>query len=471
MPLYIAIDPICDDYAVINDLLVCAYGDNALTLNQLPDCWEVYYEAQQKFGAGPNRLYELVHSWFGFRIVAAGVGSGFVFADGTPISSIAGGCVPYQDMIFAIYDVQDNYGRGYCVPGLNTPGVWFQSFIIAFHELSHAFHIANGTQPEDILDQEYLAICEENELRFDLALPLRDPNNYLGIGTCRDQTPSGETESDSTAGETEASTTADGEMEGPLGISLWGNECFILTALDDERIRPIIHNATILRDKVLRTLRSGSRLCDSFFCEYDQYSPRIARDMKADPVLREMIGWTFVLPVVYAYLMIWDKLGLDSDIFPLQGIAVSTSRSKAYALVEAHACRLVEMDINQEVVKSCERAIRELVNEHGDDDSETREPTFVDTRDVRDLIVYLRRSLKNAATDLTLTRWALLQPLAMFWALTVDVVAGHGKERNCDEMLSAWCVTWLTNAPMSATTDLQKVIAELAQFNHNSRGL
>lgn len=51
---------------------------------------------------------------------------------------------------------------------------------LVFHELSHAFHIANGTHPMLDSDAEILAITETNLLRQLLQLTLRDPNNHAG---------------------------------------------------------------------------------------------------------------------------------------------------------------------------------------------------------------------------------------------------------------------------------------------------
>jgi hypothetical protein len=103
-------------------------------------------------------------------------GNGFTYMDNTGTSPV----------IRAVYDVSDCNGQGIQVFDAGGNLIAEPRAVIIYHELSHAFHFAIGQIPfpqtacPGNTTDEPAAEIDENVLRAQLGLPLRDPCNHGG---------------------------------------------------------------------------------------------------------------------------------------------------------------------------------------------------------------------------------------------------------------------------------------------------
>ena len=137
---------------------------------------------QNSLGAGERRIAELVSNRP--KIVISAVDPSLTFSDGTQITAEAGTTFVDDDgVIRVVYDASQARGQHYFVVDVDGNRISFPNPVLLFHELSHAFHIAIGDMSPDKAEAEFQAITDENALRSQLDLTLRDPNNdFGGIG-------------------------------------------------------------------------------------------------------------------------------------------------------------------------------------------------------------------------------------------------------------------------------------------------
>jgi len=117
------------------------------------------------------------------------------WADPIVITALNGGIDPYSgldvtgngftyidrtsgtDIIRVVYDIGQCEGRGIATFDTAGNAITTPNPVILYHELSHAFRAATGTnQPND----EPPAETDENVMRTELGLCLRDVNNHAG---------------------------------------------------------------------------------------------------------------------------------------------------------------------------------------------------------------------------------------------------------------------------------------------------
>ena len=84
---------------------------------------------------------------------------------------------PPDNTIKIVYDTTQCSGRGSYVLDTSGNKIADPTYVILYHELSHALNIANGTLASDPENQ---ATIDENNCRQEHQLPLRDPNNHGG---------------------------------------------------------------------------------------------------------------------------------------------------------------------------------------------------------------------------------------------------------------------------------------------------
>ncbi|WP_146256095.1 hypothetical protein [Aestuariivirga litoralis] len=186
--------------AALVDVFTIVRCDSALgsdTINAQVD--RISY-AKTSSGAGQDRIEALVQS--AGNVVVSAVPNGTTIPDGSggmiPVNLVGGATYPPDaaGLIQVVYCF-DNAMFGFDAAGgqISLP----RSDIL-FHELSHAFHRANGTF--NAADPEFQAISDENTYRAQVGLPLRDPTNHNGgqgpgdgrqVPTCTGMGPAGPT--------------------------------------------------------------------------------------------------------------------------------------------------------------------------------------------------------------------------------------------------------------------------------------
>jgi hypothetical protein len=191
-----------------------------------------------------TRILNLVNS--GSNIVIAGVDSSFILSDGTAITSVAGTTfVDAGGVIRVIYDVTQCGGNGYLVFDSGGNQISFPNTVLLFHELAHAFHLSIGDSPPAGPAAEFQAETDENQLRSQVGLTLRDPNNH------------------------------DGGCGGGGGGG--GSSCFIASAAYGAPWADEVNRLRLLRDGLVRGTRIGAILVDRIFDEYYAVSTHVAR--------------------------------------------------------------------------------------------------------------------------------------------------------------------------------------------------
>jgi hypothetical protein len=182
MPLFLSL--VAKSGAALVDLFTIVrcdanLGSNTVAGNNLFDA--VTY-AKSVAGAGQDRIQALVGLAANVSIHALTTGS--TIPDGmggmVPINLVGGATFPpaasppFASLIQVAYCF-DNQMFAFDAGGAM---ISLPRSVILFHELSHAFHRANGTFNAG--DPEFQAETDENLYRAQVGLSLRDPNNHNG---------------------------------------------------------------------------------------------------------------------------------------------------------------------------------------------------------------------------------------------------------------------------------------------------
>jgi hypothetical protein len=140
---------------------------------------------RKKSGAGPDRVAAMVG--LPHDIIITGVNWDAYIGD-VPIENFGGGVTldKVDNKINIIYDASHGLAAGYVVLDASGNDISFPGPILLFHELAHAYHISVGDIPRradgsiDKKPAQAQAIRDENRLRSEVGLTLRDPNNDEG---------------------------------------------------------------------------------------------------------------------------------------------------------------------------------------------------------------------------------------------------------------------------------------------------
>jgi hypothetical protein len=256
-------------------------GDNSVT--------QIEYKGAAPTSPTAARLYELANTNFDLPIVITGLaggvdpysgqdvtGNGFTYVDSTG-STFAGGVVR------VVYDLNQCNGAG--IVGFDITGkrITTPNPVLLYHELSHAFRAAqNETDPTN---DEIPAEKDENVMRSELGLCLRDVNNHGG----------------------DCGLPADdcGGSDGNPGVG-----CFIVSATTGSPTSVEVNCLRQLRARVGAASRLAAELIDLIYGEYHQFSPQIAAQIQQDAVAREAVLGIVVRPLL-AWYTLAGALGLD----------------------------------------------------------------------------------------------------------------------------------------------------------------
>lgn len=196
MPLFLS--KLANSGAATVDLFTIVRCDAALGIDPATNEVDRVAYVKTSSGAGQDRIEALVQS--AGNVVISAVPNGTTIPDGS------GGSIPINLVGGATYppDASGLIQVAYCFDnamfGFDTAGnqISLPRSVILFHELSHAFHRANGSF--NAADPEFQAITDENAYRAQVSLPLRDPTNHNGgqgagdgrqVPTCTGMVPPG----------------------------------------------------------------------------------------------------------------------------------------------------------------------------------------------------------------------------------------------------------------------------------------
>lgn len=139
-----------------------------------------YHKSSNTFGA--NRI-EAIANTLTDRIFLSQKGPNFVLPPpgNTKLKEVAATVLLDPVGQILVWDASDCDGAGYHVFDTNGDPIAQDIHLHVFHEMSHAYHNAIGTQFADKAAGEANAINETNLLRGELGLTeFRDPNNHKG---------------------------------------------------------------------------------------------------------------------------------------------------------------------------------------------------------------------------------------------------------------------------------------------------
>ncbi|HXO30265.1 MAG TPA: hypothetical protein VOA80_23155, partial [Thermoanaerobaculia bacterium] len=259
-------------------------GETQLTVPA--DLVQVTYGTQTATGPCPSRIHLLVNTNFNVNpanldIIVLALDNSFALSDGTMLSNFGGLTLQVGNpenptpSVLVLYDSSQNGGAGYCAKGqvsgnydLQTPNP-----VILYHELSHAFRDATHTSLSlaatgcAASPEEAAAETDENDMRTQLGLPLRDTTDHCG------QACSG--------------------GAGPNTSSC----CIIVSIATGSAYSSEVNALRLLRDTFLRASETGHSLFDHFFHDYYAFSPQVCRSMAASDDIRHLIEIYVVKPL------------------------------------------------------------------------------------------------------------------------------------------------------------------------------
>lgn len=359
-----------------------------------------------------DRMNTLVHTEYASPLVITGLPSSGVLPDG---SSIAGNGATFVDhsqtpsVIRVVYDTGQCNGSNIWVVDTSGNHIITPNPVILYHELSHAFHYATGTIAATSAQEEVNAEGDENVLRGELGLPLRDVNSH----------------------------------EGGCGVpGDGGSGCFLVSAAYGSEREQEINRLRRTRDLLLRRSALGRDFFNQLYREYYTFSPRIAVDMQRDPELRRLVRVTLVGPLLDFYQQVeqycvwgWRDDGFADFLVPHLARARATLIAEGLTEADAHL-----LHGNLTLLAA---GLFQWLDE-ADDAPTTPTPATV--------LGYLAAVLVARQGCLPLARWALFTPLADYWRILADALSAEDATTAHAETLVRAMARWLGDAPLRYTS-------------------
>jgi hypothetical protein len=266
-----------------------------------PTVFQISYVDTAGQPATADRLGQLVNNNFPGPVVTT---------QDIVVTAINGGNDPYLgidvtcngftyldgDVIRVVYDVSQGCGAGLALFDTDGNPISTPNPVILYHELSHAFRAVTDRQEDN---DEIPAETDENVLRSQLGLCLRDVNNHDG----------GCGPGDDCGG------SAGNEDGGPpAGGCAAGNDggCFIVSVTTGSSESDEVNRLRQLRDRVGSVSGLSAQLIDVIYGEYYQFSPAIAAELEQDAFARQAVLWVVVRPLL-AWYTLAGTLAFDQD--------------------------------------------------------------------------------------------------------------------------------------------------------------
>lgn len=272
------------------------------------------------------------------------------------------------NVIHVLYDTSQCSGQGMQVFDTGGNLIPDPGSVVLYHELSHAFHNAINQVPfpqtacPGNTTDEPAAEIDENVLRTQLGIALRDPCNHGG----------------------------------QCGGGASNGGCFIVSAATQSTESGEIHRLRQLRQRVIAKSALGAQLIERIYGEYYQFSPAIAARVQRDGFARMA-----TLGIVVRPLLAWYTL--------------------AGALALQEAGQKVISDAVDEILNSCSSNLAQPSISSLLEAIRSGAPLPEDTPE---MLLAFEPRLRQAA-KLPYASWAILDPLVRMWKLEtgkIDVV-------------------------------------------------
>ncbi|WP_446744777.1 CFI-box-CTERM domain-containing protein [Silvibacterium acidisoli] len=278
-PMSAEVDLFSISHQDLGDGVHKGFGENPPDNNLI----QVTYDRSDP-GIPATRLDTLVNTNFGVNVndvdvIIVAAGANFTLSDGT--LTIGNGFtfpVGVTDnptgSVLVVYDTSDNNGTGICVrkegDGAGTFSIEEPENVILYHELSHAFHLANGDPLSSVASgctaspEENRAETDENDMRDQLGLPHRDATDHCGNPGCQ---------------------------------SSVSSCCIIASVASGSIYSETVKTLRNVRDGVLRCSECGFDFFNHLYEDYYAFSPEVCRLMARSPDLQELIRARFLVPL------------------------------------------------------------------------------------------------------------------------------------------------------------------------------
>jgi hypothetical protein len=361
--------------------------DDGLGWNPVSDYQLQVTYTRNSTSIGAGRVDYLVNT-LPEDVVIAGVDSTYVL-NGKPITDVIGSADIVAGQAVVTYDTSQCGNDGYFVFDDTGAKIANPNFIILYHELSHVFLlVTTGVAPT-----EAQVIPEENDLRSERGLPLRDPNNHQG-GCYPHATPN------------------------PAPSS---SPCFIATAAAGSSTGERVRALRRLRDRHLRSSSWGELFFQQLFREYYRFSPQVAAAMRRSESLRIGIDDLCVAPL----LRFFETATTFVD-----------SRGTHASSTALRECRM-----DRAVLGEMAMAVRDLRRS-------SRAPRIPPGPTAAIVAEFSRNGLRSTRRRMPYVDWALLEPLLLAYrTMTEDVPAPVA-----DARLRERIEEWLTRMPLPSAS-------------------
>jgi hypothetical protein len=366
--------------------------------------------AQSESGTGQDRLNDVINGPY-TPIWIQGVDGTFLFPNGEPITNGGGynmdpgAAWNPTGGILIVYDTSGCNGENYWCIGSDGSHIYLPTWVLLYHELSHAYHKAIGDY--NFADPEFQAITDENALREQYGLPLRDPNQH----------------------------------QGGCGIAATGTPCFIVSSVYGTSRAPQVLFLQRLRDKFLRDTVWGLELFEKLWAEYYQCSPHLVAEMEASPLVKRWYGKLGVDPLL-DFLMIAEEyltqrvLARDACARRAGEILVAFERSlRDFGVEGRNAQRLGETvtGLRDRIADGKRSGVTGVIVRSGTDDASLAAAWFGDT-------------VLRTTPDTRYLVWAVFDPIVHYWS-AVERLAGAAPASAGTQLID-WIDDWVGATPL-----------------------
>ena len=362
--------------------------------------------ARTTSGPCPERLDTLVNTDFGVNadgidIIILAVGSGFTLLDGTMMAGNGTAREPNTggnptDSVLVFYDVEDNFGDGVCLRGLDSGEYDLPQTIavMLYHELSHAFHEATDgllslDEPDpcgDASDEERRAMNDENDMRAQLNLPLRDSSNHCG----------------------------NPGVDGSCSTSC----CVVATVATGSPYSKEVNVLRRVRDGVLRRHEIGYDFFQHLHDDYYGFSPEVCRMMARSPALLEIIRDEYVRPLTFSLELI-GAYTLGGVAPEALGRRLSDEVERIPPLVQWNPAVLTETSTDGRIERGALVELKQLLDERARRSAFVTWALFEPIVMLADAIGRIRDGASAVDVGHTLAsaidRWSVALPLTDVW--------------------------------------------------------
>jgi len=400
-PMNVEVDLFSISHADLGDGTHAGFGEDPPNNNLI----QITYDRSDG-GIPATRLDTLVNTNFGVNangidIIVIGAGANFTLLDGT-MAAGNGVTLPVGDAdnptgsVLVIYDTSDNNGTGICVrkqgDGDGTYKLEEPSSVILYHELSHAFHLANG-DPLSLSasgctasPEENRAETDENDMRDQLGLPHRDATDHCGSAGCQSS-----------------------------------SCCIVASVASGSIYSDAVNSLREVRDGILRGSEIGHDFFNHFYQDYYGFSPEVCRLMARSPELLNLIRVRFLAPltVVLDLIRAHSIDRLDDEALGLRFAANLSKESELLNLTHS------EIELARVLLAGAPLPDTDIP-----------------------LVTELANLLGERAWSSTFVKWTLVEPIKML----VDALSWHRENVNLNEIgkrLGASFDQWSVQMPIT----------------------